>query len=92
MPIADMGKNIHGTPIDPTEWNRNDGFSPGTPIILHVQGIDLATSRRRPRSPTSVRRLRSNAPIVLLDATTGRACPTGPSSTPTTATPTSRRC
>ena len=74
MPISDMGKNIHGTPIDPTEWNRNDGFSPGTPIILHVQGIDLAKSRVAPITDIGAS-TRSNAPIVLLDATTGRRVP-----------------
>jgi hypothetical protein len=30
-----------GKPIDPTEWNRNDGFSPGSPVITMVPGIDL---------------------------------------------------
>lgn len=30
-----------GKPIDPTEWNRNDGFSPGSMVITRVAGIDL---------------------------------------------------
>jgi hypothetical protein len=30
-----------GKPMDPTEWNRQDGFSPGTPIVTFVPGIDL---------------------------------------------------
>jgi hypothetical protein len=30
-----------GKPVDPTEWNRNDGFSPGTPVITFVPGLDL---------------------------------------------------
>lgn len=30
-----------GLPMDPTEWNRNDGFSPGTPILTRVPGLDL---------------------------------------------------
>lgn len=30
-----------GKPIDPTEWNRNDGFSPGSMVMTHVPGIDL---------------------------------------------------
>ena len=25
-----------GKPIDPTEWNRNDGFSPGSMVILSL--------------------------------------------------------
>ena len=30
-----------GKPIDPTEWNRNDGFSPGSMVITVVPGLDL---------------------------------------------------
>jgi hypothetical protein len=74
LPVADMGRNVHGTPIDPTEWNRNDGFSPGTPVILHVPNLDLATSGVAPITDIGAS-LRGNAPIVLLDATTGRRVP-----------------
>jgi len=30
-----------GKPVDPTEWNRNDGFSPGQAVLTFVPGIDL---------------------------------------------------
>ena len=30
-----------GKPVDPTEWNRNDGFSPGSMVMTYVEGIDL---------------------------------------------------
>ena len=30
---AAMPRNNMGVPIDPTEWNRNDGFSPGSEIL-----------------------------------------------------------
>lgn len=30
-----------GRPVDPLEWNRNDGFSPGSPIMTLVPGLDL---------------------------------------------------
>jgi Thrombospondin type 3 repeat len=30
-----------GKPIDPTEWNRNDGFSPGSIVMTLVPGLDL---------------------------------------------------
>ncbi|MDP9066749.1 MAG: hypothetical protein M3N53_00180 [Actinomycetota bacterium] len=30
-----------GKPIDPMEWNRNDGFSPGSMVMTHVGGLDL---------------------------------------------------
>src|SRR4051795_4921719 len=35
-----MPRNAAGKPIDPTEWNRNDGFSPGALITLHIAGLD----------------------------------------------------
>ena len=30
-----------GKPVDPTEWNRNDGFSPGQAVLTYVPGLDL---------------------------------------------------
>src|SRR5918992_1753782 len=39
-PLA-MPQNVAGKPIDPTEWNRNDGFSPGSLILTYVPGVDL---------------------------------------------------
>ncbi len=32
--------NTDGTTLDPSAWNLNDGFSPNTPILVHVPGID----------------------------------------------------
>ena len=36
-----MPANVGGTKVDPTEWNRNDGFSPGQAGLVRVPGIDL---------------------------------------------------
>ena len=30
-----------GKPVDPTEWNRNDGWSPGSMVLTFVPGLDL---------------------------------------------------
>jgi hypothetical protein len=38
-----------GKPIDPTEWNRNDGWSPGSMVLTFVPGLDLP----RTWAPTS---------------------------------------
>jgi len=35
-----MPRNAAGKPIDPTEWNRADGFSPGSLITVHIPGLD----------------------------------------------------
>jgi hypothetical protein len=32
--------NVHGVHIDPTDFDRNDGFSPGSPIVTRVPGLD----------------------------------------------------
>lgn len=37
-------RNVAGKPMDPTEWNRNDGFSPGSMLLSFVPGLDLTTT------------------------------------------------
>src|SRR5438270_2241441 len=37
-PLA-MPRNVAGKPIDPTEWNRNDGFSPGQMAVTMIPGL-----------------------------------------------------
>jgi hypothetical protein len=69
-----MPRNVAGVPIDPTEWNRNDGFSPGSTILTLVPGLDLERTGAAPETDIG-RSLRANAPIVLLDATSGRRVP-----------------
>ena len=72
-PLA-MPRNTAGKPIDPTEWNRNDGFSPGTPVLTLVPGVDLAKTGAAPITDPA-RSLDADAPIVLLDAATGERHP-----------------
>lgn len=69
-----MPRNASGAPIDPAEWNRNDGFSPGSPIITFIPGLDLERTGAAPETDIG-RSLRATAPIVLLDATSGRRVP-----------------
>jgi hypothetical protein len=38
---AEVTEGGEGKPVDPTEWNRNDGFSPGSTVLTYVPGIDL---------------------------------------------------
>src|SRR4051794_12575026 len=35
-----MPRNAAGKPIVPTDWNRADGFSPGSLIVTKVPGLD----------------------------------------------------
>jgi hypothetical protein len=60
--------------IDPTEWNRNDGFSPGSAMIVLVPGVDLAKTGAAPITDIA-QSLRPDQPIVVLDATTGQRWP-----------------
>ncbi len=71
---SSMPVNVDGVHIDPTEWNRNDGFSPGSPVLTYVPGLDLEASGIPDQ--TRIRdSLRPRSPIVLLDADTGERVP-----------------
>jgi hypothetical protein len=71
---AAMPRNVLGTPINPGEWNRNDGFSPGSMILTHVPGLDLA--RTGAALVTDIgRSVAADAPIVLINARTGERHP-----------------
>jgi len=62
--------NAAGTPIDPTDQNRADGWSPASTIILSVPQIDpVATGLAG--STDIAASLAPDHPLVLLDATTG---------------------
>src|SRR3954467_9601804 len=39
-----MPRNVAGKPIDNSDYNQLDGFSPGTTIITHVAGVDTAAA------------------------------------------------
>ncbi|MGH3387663.1 MAG: hypothetical protein ACRDOO_02150, partial [Actinomadura sp.] len=67
-------RNVLGKPIDPTEWNRSDGFSPGSMLLAHVPGVDLGRTGAAPITDIG-RSLRADAPIVLVDTATGERWP-----------------
>ena len=74
LKLESMPANLAGVHIDPTEWNRSDGFSPGALILAHVPGIDLGTTGAAPVTDIA-RSLDHDAPIVLVDADTGEHHP-----------------
>jgi hypothetical protein len=71
---AEMPANAQGVHIDPTEWNRNDGFSPGQAIVVHVPSLktqaDLTKSKIVPSTDLARYRDRKQ-PLLLLDEQTG---------------------
>jgi hypothetical protein len=70
----ELPSNASGVPIDPTDWNRSDGFSPGSLIMTLVPGIDLQRTGIAPITDIGGS-LAQNAPVVLLDTVTGQRVP-----------------
>ena len=82
---GDAGQHQGRARSGPRAWNRNDGFSPGSAIVLHVPGLDNAAAlkrtgvgphhqHRRSRWPSASRSCSSTRPPA-------RASSSGPSST-----------
>lgn len=74
IPADATPKNVGGTPIDVTDQNRADGFSPGSAVLAFVPGLDVEKSAIAPSTDIGSS-LESDAPIVLLDTTTGERVP-----------------
>ena len=79
-PSTDTGRRVHFatdamplnnalTPIVAGDYNLNDGFSPGASILLHVPNVDLSMTGAAPITDIA-RSLDTNAPIVVVNATT----------------------
>src|SRR5690606_6767024 len=67
-------KNRLGVPLRPAEWNRADGFSPGSMLLSRVPGVDLERSGAAPITDIGASR-RDDAPIVIVDTATGERWP-----------------
>ncbi len=65
--LDSMPRNVTDTPVDPTEWNRNDGWSPGSALLTIVPHVDLAQTGAAPITDIA-RSLDAGAPILVLDA------------------------
>ncbi|MDB6000332.1 MAG: hypothetical protein JWP52_2031 [Rhizobacter sp.] len=71
MQTASMPRSVIAAnrQIDTTEWNRNDGFSPGAMIVTRVPGVDLAKTGAPLLTDLSAS-LAKTAPVMLIDADT----------------------
>jgi len=67
-------RNSEGIRMDPAEWNRNDGFSPGGLMITMFPDLDTETSDLPPVTDIA-RSLDTDASIVLIDTNTGERVP-----------------
>lgn len=75
FPAGAFPPSATGTMFDPPPWEANDGFSPGSVLLTHVPGLDLAASRVPTISDMGAS-LASSSPVVLIDARTGARWPT----------------
>src|SRR6476646_1421723 len=66
--LTDMPRNAAGKPIQPRQWNRNDGFSPGSLITTYVPGLDLSKTDGVPINDLG--HSHSDKAIMVLDAKT----------------------
>ena len=65
FPADGLPANSDGVHIDPTEWNRNDGFSPNSSILTHVPGLDIDASAL-PRWDDLAASLGDDATVVIV--------------------------
>lgn len=66
--------NNSGNHINPTDQNRADGFSPGSPVLVQIEGLDIDGSKV-PGLADPQKSLDADSPVVLVDATTGKRHP-----------------
>ena len=76
-PLA-MPRNSAGKPIDPSDMNRGDGFSPGNMIVTRVPGLDNPQAFERTGAvpiTDMARYADADQPVVVIDASTGQRHP-----------------
>jgi len=69
LELAGMPMNIAGIPMDPAEWNVEDGFSQGQMMLTQVPGLDLSATGAAPLTDIEAS-LDAEAPILIIDAQT----------------------
>jgi hypothetical protein len=66
--------NVDGVTFDPSEWNRNDGWSPSTPIIVYVPEFDPELTALPPEDDIGFSTTPESA-TVIVDLDTGQLVP-----------------
>ncbi len=74
FPSDGLPANAGGVHIDPTAWNRNDGFSANSPLLTFVADLDPAASALPPWTDLEAS-LDDDATVVVVDTTTGERVP-----------------
>ncbi len=75
LPADAMPVNTKGQRVSVAQYDRNDGFSPGSAMIVHVPGLDNAKAFAR-TNPVGLLNMSAefakNQPIVVIDEATGK--------------------
>ncbi len=74
FPATATPANVDGKRIDPTDINRNDGFSPGSVLLTSLPGVDLEASGVAPVTDIG-RSLDPAGSVLLVNAETGELHP-----------------
>ncbi len=73
LPQNAMPTNTQNSQLSVSQFNRNDGFSPGSDIVVNVPGLDNPTAFNK-TNPVQLddmsKAYKPNAPIVVIDAAT----------------------
>lgn len=70
LPAEGMPVNVDGVPVDPSEWNRTDGFSPSSIAQVVVADLDPVASGLPPVTDIAAS-LEDDAPLTLVDVDSG---------------------
>jgi hypothetical protein len=75
LPASAMPVNKNGQAVSTAEYDRNDGFSPGSAMIVHVPGLDNQQAFARTGAvglADMSQAFAPNQPIVVIDEKSGR--------------------
>jgi hypothetical protein len=75
LPVAALPISNRGDRLDVAPYDRNDGFSPGSTLIVHVPGLDNRPALQRTGAVGLLdmsQAFAPNQPIVVIDERTGR--------------------
>lgn len=75
LPPAAMPTSDKGQRVSPAPYDRNDGFSPGSAMVLHVPGLDNPTAFAKTGAVGLLNMSKAfarNQPIVVIDEASGQ--------------------
>jgi len=71
LPTDGTPTNAQNVHIDPSEWNRGDGFSPAANLLVHIGDLDVTASSLPPVTDIGAS-LSDTSALVLVDIDTGQ--------------------